>query len=120
MTPPRIQHATIPVPAILLEECARFYEVAFLVRRTATAYPGALWLALADGQQIHLLIDDGATNRRQHVALQVANLAATLVRLRSLDAEVVAGAPLWGAERWYTRDPAGNRLEVFATPPPIW
>ena len=25
---------------------------------------------------------------------------------------------IWGAERWFVRDPAGNMIELFAVPPP--
>ncbi len=66
-------------------------------------------------QQLHLTIETDASvvNRksRRHPAFRVASLAALRQRLESAGIEIIAGNRFPGQERFFVRDPWGNRLE---------
>ena len=65
--------------------------------------------------QLHLTTEKDASvvNRasRRHPAFRVANLEALRQRLESAGIEVVAGNRFPGQERFFVRDPFGNRIE---------
>ena len=66
-------------------------------------------------QQLHLTIEKDASvvnrNSRRHPAFRVASLAALRQRLESAGIEIIAGNRFPGQERFFVRDPWGNRLE---------
>jgi catechol 2,3-dioxygenase-like lactoylglutathione lyase family enzyme len=111
----RLQHVSIAVPEARAEECAAFYVEVLGMERIPN--PVALvWLRFGDGDHLHIM--DGEANADStHFALQVDDLEETLERARQAGRPTDRGEELWGAERWFTRDPAGNRVELFETPP---
>jgi catechol 2,3-dioxygenase-like lactoylglutathione lyase family enzyme len=117
VTARRLQHVSVQVPRPLVETCARFYVEALGMRRIPNL-AGLAWFQFGDGDHVHLLEGPGGDDLRAHLALQVDDLAATLERCRALGREPEQSDDLWGAERWFVRDPAGNNIELFATPPP--
>jgi catechol 2,3-dioxygenase-like lactoylglutathione lyase family enzyme len=66
-------------------------------------------------QQLHLTTEKDASvvNKasRRHPAFRVADLKALRRRLESAGVEIIAGNRLPGQERFFVRDPWGNRLE---------
>jgi len=66
-------------------------------------------------QQLHLTTEKDASmvnrNSRRHPAFRVTSLAALRQRLESAGIEIVAGNRFPGQERFFVRDPWGNRLE---------
>jgi catechol 2,3-dioxygenase-like lactoylglutathione lyase family enzyme len=66
-------------------------------------------------QQLHLTTEKGASTvnqaSRRHPAFRVANLDAMRRRLESAGVEIIAGNRFPGQERFFVRDPWGNRLE---------
>ncbi len=76
------------------------------------AFPVA-WFALGS-EQIHLLpakSPDAPSGR--HIALHVEDIAAARQRLRSLGRPISETTPIPGAERFFTADPDGNRIEII-------
>ena len=118
VTAVRLQHASVQVPRSLLDDCAAFYAEAIGMRRIDNL-AGLAWFEFGDGDHVHLLEGDGATGSRGHLALQVDDLEATLSRLRVAGHDPQPGSVLWDAPRWFVRDPAGNLVELFQTPPPF-
>jgi catechol 2,3-dioxygenase-like lactoylglutathione lyase family enzyme len=117
MTVRGIQHASLPVRREEAEEVAEFYIEAFGMTRIENP-AGIVWLSFGEHVHIHLFDAVGAApHPDQHVALEVEDLAATLGRITALGGEIEEGSRLWGARRVYTRDPAGNLLELFDSPP---
>jgi catechol 2,3-dioxygenase-like lactoylglutathione lyase family enzyme len=117
MTVRRIQHASLPVPAERVEEVARFYCDAFGMTRIENL-AGLAWLSFGEHAHIHLLdASEAAAHPAQHVALEVADLNATLERVAGLGGAIEEAPRLWGARRVFVRDPAGNLLELFDSPP---
>ena len=81
---------------------------------TDNGRPGA-WLQCGPAQQLHIITGAGATaeNRasRRHPAFRVADLEALRRRLVAAGVEILAGNRFPGQERFFVRDPFGNRLE---------
>jgi catechol 2,3-dioxygenase-like lactoylglutathione lyase family enzyme len=80
---------------------------------TDNGRPGA-WLQCGP-QQLHIITGAGASaeNRvsRRHPAFRVANIEELRKRLEAAGVEIIAGTRFAGQERFFVRDPWGNRLE---------
>jgi catechol 2,3-dioxygenase-like lactoylglutathione lyase family enzyme len=71
------------------------------------------WFALGD-QQLHLLTAAAAdAPGARHVALHVDDVAAAAGDLASRGLPVEQAPPIPGAERVFTHDPDGNRIELI-------
>ena len=81
---------------------------------TDNGRPGA-WLRCGAAQQLHIITGTGATaeNRasRRHPAFRVSDLEALRQRLAAAGVEFIEGNRFPGQERFFVRDPFGNRLE---------
>ena len=66
-------------------------------------------------QQLHLTTEKDASSvnkaSRRHPAFRVASLEAMRARLKTAGVEIIAGNRFPGQERFFVRDPWGNRLE---------
>jgi len=80
---------------------------------TDSGRPGA-WYQCGP-QQLHLTTENDASavnkTSRRHPAFRVANLEAIRSRLEAAGVEIIAGNRFPGQERFFVRDPWGNRLE---------
>ena len=113
----RLQHASVQVPEELLEACSAFYRDVIGMEQIPNL-AGRAWFRFGDGDHVHLLGGPGAPESLAHMALQVDDLAATLERCLAAGAPPLEADRIWGEERWFVRDPAGNMVELFAVPPP--
>jgi len=109
----RISHVNLAVDDV--EAARRFYgEVLGLEeipRTEGQRRPGA-WFRLG-ALELHLSHEPGADNRtsKRHVAFEVRELAALREHLEEAGVACEEGSPLLGVQRFFARDPAGNRLE---------
>jgi catechol 2,3-dioxygenase-like lactoylglutathione lyase family enzyme len=80
---------------------------------TDSGRPG-LWFRCGN-QQLHLTTEPDASRvnqtSRRHPAFRVANLESMRARLEAAGVEIIAGNRFPGQERFFARDPWGNRLE---------
>ncbi|HEU0293258.1 MAG TPA: VOC family protein [Anaerolineales bacterium] len=113
----QIQHCSVVVQS--LERAAAFYrDVLGLteIEIPSTFKPAGLkvrWFRLGS-QQIHILL--GAENRpssQGHMALQVddARTARLWIKEKGIDIQETVLIP--GADRFFLRDPDGNRIEII-------
>jgi catechol 2,3-dioxygenase-like lactoylglutathione lyase family enzyme len=79
--------------------------------------PGC-WFSLGD-VELHLSLEAEADNEssRRHVAFEVADLEALRARFEVAGLDIEPGRTVKGVERFFVRDPAGNRLEMYARVP---
>jgi catechol 2,3-dioxygenase-like lactoylglutathione lyase family enzyme len=121
---PRIQHVTITVPdGVDLPTVERFYSIlggVSLVRPEALEQdtPGA-WLGFGE-TQVHLILGKPVAEPA-HFAVDLGGAEEFDRVLESLSAEGFSPEPhrdLWGARRSFVKDPAGNLVELFESPPP--
>jgi len=63
--------------------------------------------------ELHVSLENGADNAssRRHFALEVDDLEAWRRRLAAAGCALEEGRPIPGVERFFARDPAGNRIE---------
>jgi catechol 2,3-dioxygenase-like lactoylglutathione lyase family enzyme len=113
----RLQHASVQVPEELLEDCCAFYADVIGMERIPNL-AGRAWFRFGDGDHVHLLSGAGAAESMSHLALQVDDLDETVARCRAAGATPREADRIWGEDRWFVRDPAGNLVELFAVPPP--
>jgi catechol 2,3-dioxygenase-like lactoylglutathione lyase family enzyme len=106
------------VPPGGIDQAARFYaDVVGLERieRPATLGGVGVWFR-AGSQELHVSeYEDFKPAPKAHPAFELdgAELDALAVRLKAADAEVLWDERLPGARRFYSFDPAGNRLEFL-------
>lgn len=72
---------------------------------------GGAWLD-AGHQQLHLIEAAPPDDRGQHLALQVADLDATVAELRTGGLEVSDPSPVGTGHQAFLHDPSGNLVEL--------
>jgi len=112
----RLQHANVVVPAGATATVAPFYEHVLGLRRVAK--PDALdssgaWFDVDGYAQVHLSERDGERHPDAHFALVVDDLDAVLRRVEESGAPWTEQDDVFGGRRGFTRDPAGNRIELL-------
>ena len=112
----RLQHANVVIPVGSTQQVAAFYEDVLGLRRIAK--PAALdpvgaWFDVDGYAQVHLSERDGETHPDSHFALVVDDLDAMLARLAENGAPWTGQDDVFGGRRGFTRDPAGNRVELL-------
>ena len=110
-------HVQLAIPPGGEEEATSFYEG--ILGLTSVPKPvhldvrGGLWFRGA-GLELHLGIEDGfRPSARSHPALRIEGLANLRAGLRDQGVGVEDDTQLEGHERFYVRDPFGNRLELI-------
>jgi catechol 2,3-dioxygenase-like lactoylglutathione lyase family enzyme len=111
----RVAHVNLSIDDV--ERARRFYgEVLGLepIARPADAGRAGCWFRLGE-VELHLSLEEGAENARskRHVAFEVTDLEAVRARLASAGAILEEAKPMAGVRRFFARDPAGNRLELY-------
>lgn len=117
----RIQHVTVTVPSEdLIPAATDFYarlggiplvRPPMLVEDT----PGS-WLGFGD-TQVHLIVGE-AEPGPAHFALDLGeDYDPVIGRLEGAGVPRREARRLWGARRSFVQDPAGNRVELFESPP---
>jgi predicted enzyme related to lactoylglutathione lyase len=112
----RLQHANVVIPPGSTGEVAAFYEHALGLRRIPKPDqldPRGAWFDVDGYAQVHLSERAGERHPDSHFALVVDDLAATLERLAAHGAPWTEQEDVFGGRRGFTRDPAGNRIELL-------
>lgn len=103
----------------LRSECVAFYEALGFseVQPPETLRERAAWLERL-GTQVHLLwVDSPAILPEGHFAVIVEDFEDVLAALVSAGHEPERRREHWGSPRAVVRDPAGNLVELMASPP---
>lgn len=118
-----LHHVQLNIPAAGADEAKRFYGN--LLGLEEMARPGSLSDAGRDGawyrcgdNELHLYFSprmtlDKETSSR-HPAFLVDDVAALKSKLAAAGAELEDAIPIGGRERFFVRDPFGNRVELMA------
>lgn len=117
-----IHHVALTVPTERLEEARRFYSDALGLEEAARpdaelGRPG-IWYRLGE-TELHIQCRDGGApqDADYHPALIVDGVGALKEQLRAGGVEVIDAPTLLGRERFFCRDPFGNRIELMSLPP---
>jgi catechol 2,3-dioxygenase-like lactoylglutathione lyase family enzyme len=111
----RLGHVNLSIDDVA--RARRFYgeELGLLPapRPSDAGRPGC-WFRLG-AVELHLSLEGNADNAssKRHVAFEVDDLEALRARLVGAGRAIEEGRPIPGIERFFLRDPAGNRLEIY-------
>jgi catechol 2,3-dioxygenase-like lactoylglutathione lyase family enzyme len=110
-------HVQLAIPPGGEEEAASFYGgilgLTSVPKPAHLAVRGGLWFRGA-GLELHLGIEDGLRpSARAQPALRIEGLTRLRAGLRDQGVAMEADTQLEGYERFYVRDPFGNRLELI-------
>ena len=115
-----LQHVTLELRLEQVDACVVFYELLGFrrVEPPPSLADRAAWLE-RNATQIHLQwVDDPVVMRVGHAAVVVDAFEETMAALRDAGHEPERRREHWGAARAHVFDPAGNRIELMAAPPP--
>jgi catechol 2,3-dioxygenase-like lactoylglutathione lyase family enzyme len=110
----QLDHCSVLITDV--ERSRRFYGGLLGLREIA--YPKTfdftvVWYDLGN-QHLHLLLKDRPdTVSPRHFALRVADVAAAREYFRDHGVPVDETTPIPGADRFFIRDPDGNRIEII-------
>ena len=109
-----IEHVTVTTPEELEDEVQRWYEDTLGL--TVVANPdGSLGGRFQIGtQELHLLIDPHNPPKNAHFSLEVDDFDSFVALLRAKGCHLEQAPPIPGRKRCFTRDPAGNSIEIVA------
>jgi len=114
----RVQHVNVVVPSGATEECVAFYVDVLGMRRIEKPKaldPRGAWLDVDGVVQVHLSEREGSTHPDSHFAVVVDDFAGVLAMLEERGMEWTEQEDVFGGRRGFTRDPAGNRVEILET-----
>lgn len=110
-----LDHVTVTAPAELEDEVIEWYERVLgleqIEKLEGTPENGA-WFSLG-GAQLHLSRDPHNPPRRAHFAVRIDDFAGAVEHLRAHGCHIEQAKEIRGRRRFFTRDPAGNRIELF-------
>ena len=112
-----IHHVNVTVPRSLEDATKHFYGVVMgmteVPKPASTRGRCGAWFQLGV-VQLHLSVEDGVENNsKRHVCYAVNNLSDAEERFRAGGVEILPDdRPIPGVQRFYVRDPGGNRLEI--------
>lgn len=114
----RINHVQITVPPGAEDAARAFYcgvlGLPEIAKPASLAGRGGLWVAIGD-QQLHIGTEAGfdRLTTKGHVAYEVEDVASWRERLIAAGLKITESIPIPGYERFETRDPFGNRIELI-------
>ena len=111
-----VDHVTVTAPDDLEQETLDWYETCLglvPVDKPRGELERGGWF-VAGTQEIHVSIDDHNPHHAASFALVVSDFDEIVSRLRSAGMHIEQALPIPGRKRCFTRDPAGNRIELMA------
>lgn len=111
-----LEHVNVTTPEDLETEVVAWYEECLGLKRMekpAGTRPNGAWFEVGD-QQLHVSRDEHNPPQAAHFCLVADDLDAVIEQLRSAGCHIEQASELPGRRRFFTRDPAGNRIEITA------
>ncbi|HET7481398.1 MAG TPA: VOC family protein [Actinomycetota bacterium] len=109
-----LEHVTVTAPEELEPSVVSWYRDCLGLDeadKPQGARPGGAWFQIG-AQQVHVTIDEHNPPQKAHFALVVDDFDEVIERLRNSGSHIEQASEMPGRRRFYTRDPAGNRLEI--------
>jgi catechol 2,3-dioxygenase-like lactoylglutathione lyase family enzyme len=110
----RLDHVTVTTPEELEEEVLSYYRETLglqPVDKPLGTRAGGAWFRAGDGE-LHVTVDPQNPAQTPHFCLVVDEFDAVVQRLRSAGCHIEQAAAIPGRRRFFTRDPASNRIEI--------
>jgi len=110
-----LEHVSITSPEELEEEVVSWYRDCLGLTEMDKPHgtrPKGAWFEIG-AQQVHVTIDEHNPPKIAHFALVVEDFDEIVGQLRDAGCHIEQASPIPGRRRFYTRDPAGNRIEII-------
>ena len=112
----RLDHVNITTPEELEEDVIEWYESCLGLEKISK--PGGTndagtWFKIGEAE-VHVSRDEHNPHKEAHFCLQVNDFKATVERLRDAGCHIEQAGEIPGRHRLFTRDPAGNRVELMS------
>ena len=115
-----LEHVSITSPEDLEDEVVSWYRDTLglepMEKPPGTRDAGA-WFRIND-QQVHVTIDEHNPPKKAHFGIVVDDVHVAIERLRAAGCHIEQASTIPGRHRFYTRDPAGNRIEFISIDEP--
>ena len=109
----RLDHILIAIPEGETARARAFYGGLLGLAEISGNHPGgAIWFRVAD-IQLHLREEAGGSYSKRHPAFEVTDLNAAKQELERHGVELEYSTEIEGRQRFYFRDPFGNRVELL-------
>src|SRR3954470_8578060 len=113
----RIHHVNVVVAPGGTDAVVPFYADTLGLRQgdkpaEGVAQSGA-WFDIDERSQVHVSERDGDVHPQSHFGLVVDDFDAVVARVSAAGASWEEQPDLFGGRRGFTRDPAGNRIELL-------
>jgi catechol 2,3-dioxygenase-like lactoylglutathione lyase family enzyme len=119
MAEPRLQHASMTIPAGAQDTVRAFYGgILGLTEKEppqSLAHLHLVWFAAGDGEmELHFLPDPYLPDKADpgHICLEVDDLQAYRRRLIEEGIKIIEAEPIPNRPRFFFLDPFGNRIEL--------
>ena len=115
-----LDHVNITAPEELEQEVVEWYESCLGLARLEKpqgARPKGAWFQIGD-QELHISVDAHNPPQTAHLGLVVDSFETVVAKLRESGCHIEQAAAIPGRRRCYTRDPAGNRIEIASMEEP--
>ena len=109
-----LDHVNITAPEELEEEVVEWYENCLglpRVEKPQGTRPKGAWFRVGD-QELHVSVDEHNPPQTAHLGVVVDDFDTVVAKLRSSGCHIEQAGQIPGRRRCYTRDPAGNRIEI--------
>jgi catechol 2,3-dioxygenase-like lactoylglutathione lyase family enzyme len=108
-----IEHVTVTTPEELVEEVRAWYSdtLGLTVIDNPSGRGGRFQVG---SQELHLLLDPHNPPKSAHFCLQVEDFDSFVASLRANGCHIEQARAVPGRRRCFTRDPAGNSIEIVA------
>jgi catechol 2,3-dioxygenase-like lactoylglutathione lyase family enzyme len=111
----RLDHVNVTTPQELEGQVLEWYESCLglePIEKLPGTRDGGGWFRLGD-RELHVALDEHNPSKSAHFAVVVDHFDGVIERLRSSGCHIEQAHPIEGRHRFFTRDPAGNRIEVM-------
>jgi catechol 2,3-dioxygenase-like lactoylglutathione lyase family enzyme len=112
-----LDHVNVTAPEELEEEVVGWYEDCLGLTRLKKpdgTRPKGAWFELGP-QELHVSVDEHNPHQTAHLGIIVDDFDTVIQRLREAGCHIEQASTIPGRRRFYTRDPAGNRIEIAVT-----
>ena len=111
-----LDHVNVTAPKELEDDVLDWYRdtlgLSPMVKPEGTREAGG-WFR-AGNQQVHVSVDEHNPPQSAHFGLIVDDYRLVVERLRAAGCHLEQADEIPGRHRFYTRDPAGNRVEILS------
>jgi catechol 2,3-dioxygenase-like lactoylglutathione lyase family enzyme len=109
-----LDHVNVTAPQELEQEVVEWYEKCLglpRIDKPEGTRPSGAWFRLGT-QQLHVSVDEHNPHQMAHLGVVVNDFETVVERLRGAGCHIEQASTIPGRRRFYTRDPAGNRIEI--------